>query len=183
MIPTAVICTRGDVPLGPVLDSLPKEWPVVVWNGQERGNEERIYGYFAALDEVETEFVYTNADDAVCPAQELLDNWTEEDSGRILLNERDGETPWISFGAIFNKSLPKPAFDRYLSAYPRDDDFLLWCELIFTTLTPWRNVGLGKIDLPWNTNPNRMEWQPNHYVDQARVRDRCWSLSVAEMLA
>ena len=75
-------------------------------------------------------------------------------------------------------NLPKTAFSRYLAYNPFDDDVLSWCEVIFCELTPWRNVDLGKIDLPHHANANRMEHQPNHYVDQARVRARVRELLV-----
>lgn len=137
----------------------------------------KVYGYFAALEEVQTEYVYTQADDAIVPAKALLDAWVEDQHGdRILLNVADGDTPWISFGGIFHRDLPKPAFDKYLSAWPRDDDFLLWPEVIFCELTPWVNIDLGKTDLPWCSAPNRMWMQPTHYSDQERVRERCLGL-------
>lgn len=170
---TAVITTRGDVDLAPVLESLP-DWPVIVWNNRERPWDAKVYGYFAALREVETDYAYTQADDAVVDAQALLDAWTPEDEDRILLNVADGDTPWISFGGIFKKSLPEPAIVRYMNAYcdgQLHDDVLLWCEVIFCEQVPWRNVDVGKRDLPHQANPNRMEHQPSHYGEQARVRE------------
>lgn len=175
MIPTAVIVTRGDVDLAPVLESLPADWPVIVWNNAER-DDMKVFGYFAALRDVQTEYVYTQADDAVCPAAELLAAWTDEDADRILLNVADGDTPWISFGAIFRRTLPDAALAAYLSAHPFDDEVKLWCEVIFCELTAWRNVDLGKTDLPWCSAPNRMWMQPNHYTDQAAVREKALAL-------
>lgn len=177
VIPTAVITTRGDVDLNYVTFWLPDEWPVVVWDNSVR-DDMKVYGYFAALQEVKTEFVFTQADDAIVPAQRLLDAWTDDDTDRIVLNVADGDTPWISFGGIFHRDLPGPAIDRYVDAYGWDD-VPLWCEVIFTSLAPWRNVDIGKVDLPWQRNPNRMEHQPDHYSEQARVRAKCQSLRVA----
>lgn len=180
MIPTAVITTRGDVDLAPALSGIPDEWPKVIWDNSERDADLKVYGYFAALREVETEYVYTQADDAVIVAQALLAAWTPEDADRILLNVADGETPWISFGAIFRKDLVAPAIDRYLDAYHDGvlhDDVLKWCEVIFCEQTPWRNVDLGKQDL-YQGNDNRMEWAKDHYSEQARVRELTRALAV-----
>ena len=175
-----MICTRGDVSLTRSLSGIPENWPVVVWDNNVR-EDMKVFGYFAALDEVTTDYVYTQADDCVVPAQQLADGWTEDDQDRIVLNQADGDTPWISFGAIFRKDLPWRAFDRYLAGYPRDNDFLLWCEVIFAELTPWRNEFVGWENLPWYLLPHRMWRQPNHYIDQQRIRTRCEVLREAEL--
>lgn len=176
MIPTAVIVTRGDVSLEPVLESLPPEWPTCIWDNSKRSEDLKVYGYFAALAEVETDYVFTVADDAVVPAQQLVDAWQPDDANRILLNEADGETPWISFGGLFRKHLPDTAFERFIDAYGMGDDVLLWCEVIFCELTPWRNVDLGIRNLPWSRAANRMCVMPTHYAEQARVRELCAAL-------
>ena len=181
MTPTVVITTRGDVDLAPALSGIPDGWPVVVWNNAERGDDLKVYGYFAALDEVETEYAYTQADDAICPAGELLERWSEDEHGdRILLNVADGDTPWVSFGALFRKDLPRAALTRYMDAYHDGhlhDDVLKWCEVIVCELTPWVNVDLGKQDLPHQANRNRMEHQPDHYAEQARIREKARALA------
>lgn len=171
MIPTAVIVTRGDVPLGKILDSLPDEWPVAIWNNSKQPEDLKVYGHFAALGEVETEYVYMQDDDALCPAAQLLAHWDETlHADKILLNEEEGQTPWISWGAIFHKNLPAPAIARYVDAYGMSDDVLLWCDMIFSTLTPWVNVDLGRESFPVAVAPNRMSMQPGHYEEQARVK-------------
>lgn len=171
MIPTAVIVTRGNVDLTPVLDSLPKAWPVVIYDNSKRGQDLKVYGHFAVLPEVETEYVYMQDDDAICPAADLLAAWDEKKHRDvILLNEADGETPWISWGGIFRRDLPAEPLQRYIDAYGFSDDVLLWCDLIFATLTPWVNVDLGRESLPHAYADDRMWRQPGHYDEQARVR-------------
>lgn len=177
MIPTAVIVTRGDIDLTPVLESLPEEWPIAIWDNSQQPEDLKVYGHFAALPEVETDYVYMQDDDAICPARELLAAWDEEKHRDvILLNEADGETPWISWGAIFRKDLPAPPIQRYIDAYGMSDDVLLWCDMIFSTLTPWVNVDLGRDSLPHAYATNRMWAQPGHYENQARVRDLALAL-------
>lgn len=176
MIPTAVIVTRGDVDLTPVLESLPTDWPVAIWDNSKQPEDLKVYGHFAALSEIETDYCYMQDDDAICPAAELLAAWKPAYRDRIFLNEADGETPWISWGAIFHRKLPAPAIARYVDAYGMSDDVLLWCDMIFSTLTPWTNVDLGRTSLPHAAAPNRMWMQPDHYSEQARVRDNCLAL-------
>jgi hypothetical protein len=172
-----VIVTRGDVDLSPVLESLPESWPVLVWNNSEKLVDLKVYGHFAALADVETEFVYMQDDDAICPAQKVLDAWDENlHANKILTNVGDNDTPWISWGAIFHRDLPAVAINRYVDAYGFDDDVLLWCDMIFSALTPWVNVDLGAEHLPHASAPNRMWMQPGHYAEQARVRDKALAL-------
>ncbi len=174
VIPTAVIVTRGNVDLEPVLNGIPKEWPRVIWDNSQRDENLKVYGHFAALAEVETEFSYTQDDDAICPAAELLALWDEKQhGGKILLNEADGQTPWISWGAIFHKDLPGLAIERFVDAYGMSDDVLLWCDLIFSELTPWVNVDLGWENLPYFRDLGRMVMHPDHYKEQERIRELC----------
>ncbi len=177
VIPTAVLVTRGDIDLAPVLDSLPPEWPVVIWNNAERPVDLKVYGHFGALAEVETEFVYMQDDDAICPAAKLLKAWEPKATeGYYLYNEADDQTPWISWGGIFHRDLPWPAIDRFVSRYGWSDDVLLWCDLIFGCLTPHVNVDLGWENLPHYKAANRMVMQPGHYEEQDRIRELCAAL-------
>ncbi len=176
---TAVLVTRGDIDLSPVLDSLPDKWPVVIWDNSERPVDLKVYGHFGALAEVETEFVYMQDDDAICPAAELRKAWMVGGAtfhGRYLYNEKGEETPWISWGGIFHRDLPWPAIDRFVSRYGWSDDVLLWCDLIFGCLTPSCNIDLGWENLPHFRAENRMVMQPGHYAEQGRIRELCAAL-------
>ena len=173
LTPTAVIVTRGDVDLAPVLESLPGDWPVVVWDNSEREEDLKVYGHFAALSEVRTDYVYMQDDDAICPAQAILDAWNEsEHADKILTNVGDSGnvTPWISWGAIFRCDLPSLAIAKYVYAYGMSDDVLLWCDMIFSTLTPWVHVDLGVQHLPHARAENRMCMRADHYAEQDRVK-------------
>ncbi len=177
VIPTVVIPTRGDVDLSPVLDSLPPDWPVIVWNNAERSTDLRVYGRYAALAEVTTEYVYTQDDDAICPAEDIVAAFTPAfDQDRIVLNERDGYTPWVAAGAVFRRDLPAQALQRFIDRHGLTDDVLWWADVIVAALTPWRNEWFGYEMLEWATAPNRMFSQPTHYTEQARVRALCEEL-------
>lgn len=180
MIPTAVLVTRGDVDMQPILDSLPPEWPVVLWDNSKRPEPMDVYGHFAALPEVETEYVYFQDDDAICPAAELLALWDEaEHADKVLTNVPHGDTPWISWGAICHKDLPGRAIDWYLQEYPFDEDVRLWCDMILAAYAPMVVVNLGVQHMPYITAANRMCMQPTHYPEQARMRAKLESLQGA----
>ena len=175
MIPTAVLVTRGDVDLAPIVESLPKEWPKFIWDNSQQ-HDYKVFGHFAALEHVLTDYVYFQDDDAICPAAELLEAWDERRHGDLVfLNERDGETPWISWGAICRRDLPMRAINWYVDMYGMSEDVLYWCDLILTQLAPWENVDLQDRvrHLPQYRWPNRMVMKPNHYDEQARIRTLC----------
>lgn len=96
---SAIIVTRGDVDLAPILDSFPTEWERIVWdNGHygwphvniyKDGNDWRpnghshgeitdlaVYGRYAAIEHTEAELIYVQDDDCVVSdPQALVNAW------------------------------------------------------------------------------------------------------------
>lgn len=78
---TAIIVTRGDVDLEPVLSSLPKEWELLVWSNNENpylnlgrdnthavvvgGKDLAVYGRYAAIEYARNDLIYVQDDDCV----------------------------------------------------------------------------------------------------------------------
>jgi hypothetical protein len=78
---SAIIVTRGDVGLRPIIDSLPHEWEIVVWdNGAHQisvNNHEReeplwypcedlaVYGRYAAIEHASHDLIYLQDDDCI----------------------------------------------------------------------------------------------------------------------
>jgi hypothetical protein len=79
---SAIIVTRGDVDLGPVLDSLPTEWEIVTWNngegycrvlgpipgplGSQRDVPDlSVYGRYAAIEYASHDLIYVQDDDVI----------------------------------------------------------------------------------------------------------------------
>lgn len=170
----------------PILDSLPADWPTLVWDNSKRPEPMDVYGHFAALPEIQTEYAYFQDDDAICPAAELLAAWDETLHGdKVLLNVPDGETPWVSWGGICHRDLPGRAISRYVDAYGFGNDVRLWCDLILAMLAPWENVDLYDqvTHLPYARAANRMCMNPTHYGEQARVKTLCRALLTDTELA
>lgn len=113
---SAVIPTRGDVDLSPILTSLPKEWEVLVWDNGEQtcwvyeggeprdefseavpGSDLAVYGRYAAIEYASHDPVYTQDDDViVSDPQAIVDAWIERRDAR---NERYPEEVRAQFGA------------------------------------------------------------------------------------
>lgn len=172
---SAVIVTRGNVDLGPILNSLPFA-DVVVWDNSVR-NDLSVYGRYAGIEETRHDLVYVQDDDAICPAQGLLDAY----QGGVLCNmdpQRPGysQHALVGWGALFPAAAPFEAFDKYLGVYPDDAVFRRCCDIVFTALSPYQLVDLGHEDLGWATHPDRMYHQPHHTPERDEVLRRCLSL-------
>jgi hypothetical protein len=164
---TAVLVTRGDVDLAPILATLPYG-RVVLWDGSRDGPE--AYGMFVrylAITEASTEVVYVQDDDCIFERHaELVEAYRP---GVIVStyghgDNADGLDDFVLMhgGAIFDRELVRPAFERYLNHFPRDDAFYRYADLVFGGLTPFEHVELEfTIDYSIATRPNRManqEW-------------------------
>ena len=101
---SAIIVTRGNVDLAPVLESLPWEWEIVVWdnshgyaNRQPPGGRDwntwtsigrgpnapdlSVYGRYAAIKYASHDLIYVQDDDViVSDPQAIVDKWTKQQS-------------------------------------------------------------------------------------------------------
>lgn len=96
---TACLVTRGDVPMQPILDSLPPEWEIILWDNESWINGESpechrilphhrdeidetwlvkdlaVYGRYAAIKYASHDFIYTQDDDCI-----VSDPWAVVDA-------------------------------------------------------------------------------------------------------
>lgn len=184
----AVLVTRGDVDLQPILDSLP--YPeVVVWDNSTRPFDAKVFGRYLAILETSKPVIYIQDDDCVVHCHDELRGYYEP--GRIVANmvteHRAGEPPMLGWGALFDRDLPWGAFEKWLQAgYPMDRLFVGYPETIFTALVPCIRLNIGShthpetkghTDLPWATAPSRSYRQRNHASEFALVLERALALA------
>lgn len=88
---TAIVVTRGDVDLEPIVASLPSDWELVIWNnGSKRvgvygSDNDRIedgvsdvsvYGRYAAIEYATNDLIYAQDDDViVSDPQAIVNEW------------------------------------------------------------------------------------------------------------
>lgn len=168
---SAVLVTRGDVDIDPIVASLPFD-DIIVWDNSKRTHDWQCYGRFAAIEEARHDLIYTQDDDCLCPAQALADAY----DGTMLVNVPADEKPLTAWGAVFHRHTVEDAFERYLSVHPFEPFFWRTCDVIHTSLTPWRRHHLGHMDFEWASAPNRMYHQPNHYNVRLVAEERCRTL-------
>jgi hypothetical protein len=179
---SAVIVTRGDVDLTPILNTLPYQ-DVVVWNDRERGSY-GCYGRYLAAAECNNDIVYYQDDDLVFTAHDEL--LAAYQTGRITCNmpspwyERTGydrlDCHLVGAGALVPRDLPWQAFTRYLDRWPQDQLFLDYCDQISGILNPGHRVDLGYRILPHAEAPGRICTTPGQAERKALVQQRALAL-------
>jgi hypothetical protein len=175
---SAVIVTRGDVDLSPILATLPYE-DVVVWDNSKRKTDEGIYGRYLAIKQAKSKVIYFQDDDLLFTAHDEL--IAAYEPGKIVANM---PSPWyeresydelgcalVGAGALVPRALPQKALARYLKRYPLDDLFRTYCDIPVGILSPSKRVDLGYEILPCATAPNRVNLQPGQ-LERKRAMQR-----------
>lgn len=174
---SAVIVTRGNVSLEPILETLPFT-DIVVWNNSERERDAKIYGRYLALEECKNDVVFFVDDDVLFTAyDELLAAY---EPGVVVANM---DQPWIDAcgyhdlvlmgaGSIGDKHLFTDAIDRYLQHHPADDEFLLEADFAVGTLVNGRKIDLGYTTREFSDDPDRLYRQPGQQEAKEKVREQ-----------
>lgn len=180
---SAVLITRGNVDMAPILATLPYG-DVVIWNGLERDEHPGTYGRYLAMREAANEVVYLQDDDCLFRHHdELLDAY---EPGVLTAVYGHGENSdglddmaLIHGGALVDRDLSLSSFDRYLERWPVDEGFYREADMIAGTLCPHKHVDLP-YEIRWEiiNRRDRMCDQPwqrdlkHEITDRARaVRD------------
>lgn len=166
---SAVLVTRGDVDMSPVVDSLAWCTDVIIWNNSER-EDLQCYGRFAGIAEAKHDHIYVQDDDLVIDALALLAHY----DGESIVANKPPEEEWrfIGGGAFFPRTLPD--FTAYRSRLDFvQEEFDRCADVVFAYSHPYRHTWVGyQRLLPWHDAPNRMYKQPNHYEVRERARAR-----------
>jgi hypothetical protein len=175
----AALVTRGDVQMAPIVGSLP--FASVVWDNSARGTDLAVYGRYQVIEETTAPVIYVQDDDVILPPESIAHLLDAYEPGKVVCNM---PPPWrrrrfyqdhalVGFGALFDRDLPRRAFDRLQPAAraaakhdPDGTGFLAWflqtCDVAFTCLTPRVLVDVPYGNLPHATAPDRMWRQPHH---------------------
>jgi hypothetical protein len=170
---SAVIPTRGDVDLTPILDSLPFV-DVIVWDNSKR-HDLGIFGRYHAIHYAKNPVIVTQDDDLIVTC--WLDILDAYEPGVLTVNYPEPyDIPWVARGGIFDCDLPGRAFERYLHQFPFDEFFTHHaCDGVFALLTDEvRVIDEGSEDLPHGLAEGRVSTSPKWY-DERRplIQKRC----------
>jgi hypothetical protein len=167
---TAVIVTRGDVSLEPVLDSL--VFPnVIVWDNSKEEQDQMTYGRLLGALRADTEIIYSQDDDIVHTPENQVSilaaysptymagcmwkDWSDGARRQGIENGYD-DLVFPGSGSISHVSLWIDAHVRYLEHYPHDDFFRMWSDTIIGVIAPTVHLPLRFEELDWGNNTNRM---------------------------
>lgn len=171
---TAVLITRGDTDLTPILDTLPYG-EIVVWD--DKRPDLKVYGRYKAVLEATNRVVYLQDDDCVFRHHDEL--LAAYEPGVLVANYGHGDDPCgyedcalVHGGAIVDADLPARVFARYFEHFPPDDDFLYEADMVFTCLAPHKYVRLPYEILPLASDPSRMCNQPWQREKKMRITNR-----------
>lgn len=139
---SAIIVTRGDVDLWPIIKKLPSEWELVVWdNGAEvctrvvvdRPYEEitvnslAVYGRYEAIEYASHDLIYVQDDDCiVSDPQAIVDALTNHWGWREYVwcnmppefrHDFYVDHALVGFGAAFHRDAPARAFGKFYESF------------------------------------------------------------------
>lgn len=179
---SAIIPTRGNVDLRPVIDSLPYT-DIVLWNNAERDHDYRAFGRYAAIPETKNPVIFWVDDDVIFTAHDEL--LAAYEPGRLVCNMDDD---WIDgagyrdrcgmqgAGSLCDADLPAKIWAGYLAAHPWDDDALTEADFVFGALVPFTVVDLGYQAREFADDPDRLYTQPGQTARKHMMIDRCRAL-------
>lgn len=165
---TAIVVTRGDVDLEPILATLDGYDEVIVWNNAEKPTDSKTYGRWLATEQASNRIVYHQDDDVLFTEHDRLRDAYQP--GVLVANmpspwyERTGydtaDQVFVGAGAILDRDLHRRVFDAYLARWPFDDDFLTYCDCLIGQVIPHVRLDLGYTILEQATAANRICTQP-----------------------
>jgi hypothetical protein len=174
---TAVIVTRGNVPLDESMATLP--FKVIIWDNSQ-GEDLGVYGRYQACRDVMTPLVYFQDDD--CVVEDPMAIVAAHEPGHVVCNMPQefrhdfyADHALVGFGAVCEPWLPKRAFKQFREPIPgrplrlRPVTGSPTCDVIFTALTPRILADVPVRNLPWATGPDRMYRQEGHVGERAET--------------
>jgi hypothetical protein len=174
---TAVIVTRGDVPLDEIRASLIRFKRVHVWDNSKELGKVSVYGRYRCIwvDMQEPRgVVYVQDDD--CLLDDPASICQHYEPGVVTCNmpedyRRNYQYPegiqLVGFGAIFEASLI-----RVLEPFEKDALFMREADRVFTAMNKCKLVDLPFKHLPAAHDQSRLWRQPEHAAALAEIRRR-----------
>jgi hypothetical protein len=176
---SACLVTKGDHDLSEIHESIANAGitDVVVWDNSQRPYDAMCYGRYAAVDEAKNDFIYIQDDDLVVPVEKILAAYrVREDRHVCMSNNRPDEGwPLNGIGSVFHRDLAN-CFQPYIAYYGETRDFYRISDVVFGYSNAYRKIWVGYRNLPWQTAPDRMHLQYDHYEVRDRARMRTLAL-------
>lgn len=168
---SAVIVTRGDVALGPVIDGIDVDEIII-----RRGNG-GVWERWEAAMGARNDIVYTQDDDCVVDSAAVIAAY---EPGRVTCNmpawkryEYPDGIALVGWGAVFDRSAVELLF-----RWERDEVFRRECDRVFTGMNQLKLIDVPFTNLPYAEGKDRMGAERRHGDDLREIRRR---ISAARM--
>ena len=167
---SAVIVTRGDVDLTPVLESLIFD-DIVVWDNSVESSDEMTYGRILACVRAKHGVVYSQDDDIIHTAENQLAivsrfkpgvltgcMWADWSAGAAKQGIQGGydDLVFCGSGSVYEPDTVWGAASQYIDMYGFDDFFRLWCDTIVGVIAPTQPLDIRFAELAHAEDDNRM---------------------------
>jgi hypothetical protein len=180
---SAVIATRGDVDLTPILETLDGYGEILTWRSVGVG----CFGRWLGVRAARFDTIYLQDDDLIFTAHDGL--LAAHEPGRITANmpspwyeacgyDREGSVQ-VGAGALLERETPWPAFQTYLARWRVDRLFYDYCDDVAGILCPSLRVDLGYEVLPCASDPGRISTAPGAAGRRAEMARRALGLRAA----
>jgi len=173
---SAVIVTKGDVDLTPVLESLLILGEVIVWDNSRSVRDQKTYGRVLGAARARHPIIYSQDDDIVHTPDSLARivdayqegiltgcMWPEWSAGAKEQGIPNGYDDLVfpGSGSISDDWLWGNAVNQYLAEWPHDDFFRLWSDTIIGIIAPTKQLDIRFEILPCAEDENRMANLPD----------------------
>lgn len=171
---SAVIVTKGDVDLQPILDSLIFN-DVVVYDNSKR-EDLMTFGRVVGAREAKHSIIYSQDDDIIHSPHNQMQilaayepgvltgcMWDEWSRGAAEQGIEDGYDDLVfpGSGSICDLAIWEQALFVYINLWPLDEFFHLWSDTIIGVIAPTKQLDLRFKILPCAEDENRMANLPN----------------------
>jgi len=147
---SAVLVTRGNVDLQPILDSLIFD-DVVIWDNSTKHRDEMTFGRVLGAMLAKNCVIYSQDDDIIHSAENqqaivdayqpgvlvgcMWDEWSDGARRQGIENGYD-DLVFPGSGSICDLDVWKRSIVAYLTHWPHDDFFRLWSDTIIGVISP-----------------------------------------------
>ena len=167
---SAVLVTRGNVDMQPIVDSLIFD-DVVVWDNSVEPQDQMTYGRCLAIARAKHPIIYSQDDDLIHSAENqlaILDHyqpgvmvgcmWDEWSAGARAQGIWHGydDLVFAGSGSVYDSTIPSRAAARYLECFPLDDFFRLWADTIIGIIANTHQIDVRFEILPSASADYRM---------------------------
>lgn len=168
---SAVLVTRGNVDLSPIIETLPFD-DIIVWDNSRKKTDIAVLGRYRAMFDAKNDIVYVQDDDCIVPVSQMVAQWNEDP--RVMLCNMPADhgtytdSALVGWGCIMNRNWAWNALSRYVEFFPLNEDKSLYmtADIPVTVLNRFRRVDFGHQNFDYAYGLDRMYHRDSHDTER-----------------